>query len=1168
MRLKNISVSGFKSFVDVTKVTFSGELVGVVGPNGCGKSNVIDAVRWVMGESSAKMLRGDSMEDVIFNGSASRKPVGRCSVELLFDNSLGRVKSAYKDFAQIAIKRILTRDGKSEYRINDKKVRRKDVVDLFRGTGLGPRSYSIIEQGMVSRIVEAKPEDLRSYVEEAAGISKYKDRRRETETRIRQTRENIERSEDIRSELLAQLRRLKRQAQAAERFKNLQAQKREQMAIFFKLREAQIANQFDEDQKKLDLATNEYEKTIANQRELESKIEAARAGQGQSQDEVNQIQAEFYQTGSTVSQLEQQIEHIKSTHTQRVAELADLELSLQTINEQLATDQGRAERLQIETDTATPNLLALQQQMQSSAESLVQAQRQLREWQSQQTQQNAEFQNAEANRQVQQTLINQLTSQRDRVSARVEQLQSEQTQLGGQLQSADFDAVKLAFSTQESRLLEIEQQITEVKKQLDTHGANVQQTQSQLSDQRTLSQTYQSRLASLQEFQQASLHHTDSQYQQWLASQGLDEADILANRVTVSPGWQRAADRVLSPFFQSVIDTKEEHQIWNQLPEQAITLFSAKQNNDAVSRSFGLPALSDLIEVEGVNLDGVLSGFYAAKSLEQAQNLRNQLQGNEVIVCQSGTMYGVNWVSHASESAMNTGYLVREEEIASLSQQVEQAESRVQSLSAQLDSGQQTQAEFEQQLSQLRNQQQDQGQELSNKRNELTKLDTQTAHTQTMLANIQTELHQLGALQNEEQAKLNQAKEDLELAQQHIATASQVKATLDQQGDELKQVVAQEEESNRTTQQLFNESNLNKARLETELNSVKTGVDRLQTQREQLLVRKGDVDAKLNDSSNPVEALEQQLEENLALRQKVETRLISARESMAGQDNQLRELQGQLGHCIQEVNVARGATEDLRVAQQGQEVRKQTLVEEASREGYNTHEIALEDDFITIEACEELIANIDRKISMVGAVNLVAIEEFETQTERAEYLDRQHQDLEKALETLEQVIRKIDKETRVRFEETYTALEKSFSDYFPKLFGGGRASLRLTSDDWLTTGITVVAQPPGKRNSTIHLLSGGEKALTAVALLFALFELNPAPFCMMDEVDAPLDDANVERFCDTLKTLSQRAQIIVITHNKITMQVANSLIGVTQNEPGVSRVVTVDVDQAMSMVDN
>lgn len=1168
MRLKNISVSGFKSFVDATKVTFSGELVGVVGPNGCGKSNVIDAVRWVMGESSAKMLRGDSMEDVIFNGSSTRKPVGRCSVELLFDNSLGRVKSVYKDFAEIAIKRVLSRDGKSEYRINDKKVRRKDVVDLFRGTGLGPRSYSIIEQGMVSRIIEAKPEDLRTYVEEAAGIAKYKDRRHETETRIRQTRENIERSEDIRSELLAQLRHLKRQAQAAERFKNLQAQKRAQMAIFFKLREAQIAGQLDQDQNKLDLANNEYEKTIAKQRELESKIEVSRAGQGQAQDEVNQIQAEFYETGSTVSQLEQQIEHIKSAHSQRVTELADLQQSLQSINEQLAIDQSYAEQLRLQTDAAAPNLIALEQQVRTNAESLMQTQQQLREWQAQQTQQHLELQSAEANRQVQQTLISQLSNQAQRVSARVDQLQTEQTQLGGQLETVDFDAVKLAFATQQSGLLDLDQQISEINKQLDTQLASVQKTQSQWADQRTLSQTYNARLSSLQEFQQASLHHADSQYQQWLESQGLDETDILVNRITVSSGWQRAADRVLSPFFQSVIDNKEEHWIWNQMPEQAITLLSTNQNKQSEVRSFGLPPLSELISVKGVSLQHILSGFYAAKSLEQAQSFREQLQGNEVIVCQSGTLYGANWVSHASESAMNTGYLVREEEIASLSQQVEQANSGVQSLSTQLESAQQAQVELEQQLSQLRQQQREQGQELSNKRNELTKLDSQAAHTQQMLSSIQTELHQLSVLQDQEYIKLNQAKAGLDIAEQQISTTSEAKSALNVQGDQFKQQLSLQEKSHRSAQLLLNESNLNKARLETELNSVKTGVERLQAQLEQLLARQTEIQSKLSDGSNPVEGLKVQLQEKLQLRQKIEARLIASRESMTGRDNQFRELQGQLGQCVQEVNVARGAVEDLRVAHQGREVRKQTLIEEASREGYDRCELILEDDTLSIENCEELIANIDRKLSMVGAVNLVAIEEFETQSERAEYLYRQHKDLETALETLEQVIRKIDKETRVRFEETYTALEKSFSDYFPKLFGGGRASLTLTSEDWLTTGITVVAYPPGKRNSTIHLLSGGEKALTAVALLFSLFELNPAPFCMMDEVDASLDDANVVRFCDTLKTLGQRAQIIVVTHNKITMQAANSLIGVTQNEPGVARVVSVDVDQALSMVDS
>lgn len=1167
MRLKNITVSGFKSFVDVTKVSFTGELVGVVGPNGCGKSNVIDAVRWVMGESSAKMLRGDSMEDVIFNGSSSRKPVGRASVELLFDNSLGRIKSVYKDFAEIAIRRVLTRDGKSEYRINDKKVRRKDVIDLFRGTGLGPRSYSIIEQGMVSRIVEAKPEDLRSYVEEAAGISKYKDRRRETETRIRQTRENIERSEDIRSELLAQLRRLKRQAQAAERFKNLQARKREQMAVFFKLKELQIASQIDEDQKQLDLAINEFEKKVAQQRELESKIEASRAGHAQAQDDVNAIQAEFYEMGTAVSSLEQQIEHIKNTRAQRINELKEIEESLQSINEQLKIDQAKAEKLSEEVGTVSPNVEALNTQLVVSRETFANAQRELYDWQSELSEQTAALQSAQSKSQIQQSLINQLSGQQGRADFRVSQLQSEQSTLSGKLQAANVDTVKEALSAQEARIVEIEQQIIEIKKQLDSQSTKVQQTQTELADHRSLSQTYESRLSSLKEFQSASLSHADSEYQQWLAAQGLADAPVLAGQIDVASGWQRAADRVLSPYFQSVIDIDEQHPAWNTMPEQAITLLSAKKGSKSEQRSFGLPSLTEFIEVKNLDIVSLLSGYYAAKSLDQAQKYREQLIDGEVIVCQSGTMYGANWVSHASESAMNTGYLVREEEIASLNLQLAGARKGFATTTADLSSAQNAFSQLEAQLAQLRNQQREQGQVLSNKRNELTKLDSEHVHTQQRLGNIQSELHQIGLHQDEEQLKLSQAKQENELAQEQVKEIGSIKTKLDRSGDKLRERVTKEEEAHRLVQTKLHESNLLRTRIETEVNSVNTGLQRLQAQQSQLLTRKTSINEKLNDGSEPAEQFETQLQQKLIERQKIEARLVIARDSMAGHDNGLRELQGQLAQCVQEVNVKREGVEAIKLAHQGKQVRKESLVEEASREGYDTREVELEEEDLTIEKCEALVADLDRKISSVGAVNLVAIEEYETQSERAEYLEKQHLDLAKALDTLEQVIRKIDKETRVRFEETYTALEKSFSNYFPKLFGGGRASLVLTNDDWLTTGITVVAQPPGKRNSTIHLLSGGEKALTAVALLFALFELNPAPFCMMDEVDAPLDDANVERFCDTLKTLSQRAQIIVITHNKITMQVANSLIGVTMNEPGVSRVVSVDVDQALKMVD-
>ncbi len=1167
MRLKNINVSGFKSFVDATKVTFSGELVGVVGPNGCGKSNVIDAVRWVMGESSAKMLRGESLEDVIFNGSSSRKPVSRASVELLFDNSLGRVKSQYQDFAEISIKRILTRDGKSQYIINDKKMRRKDVLDLFRGTGLGPRSYSIIEQGMVSRIVEAKPEDLRAYVEEAAGISKYKDRRRETENRIRQTRENIERSEDIRSELLAQLRRLKRQAQAAERYKTLQEQKREQTALYYRLREDQIQSDLQQEQQKLDAASNQYEKAMAQQRALELKIEQSRSGQAEAQDGLNEAQNQFYELGLQVSELEQRIEHIRATHSQRVTQLEQMAQSLKVIDEQLEQDQARAADLQKEADQCTPQIETLNNRLVEQRDILTEKQDALASWQSQANELRTAEQTARSASHLQQSIIDQLSAQQQRSAQRSEQLQAEQKKLNASLESTGMSTVKQSFEAQEARLQEVDQQINQLKESLDAQAVKIQQGQSQVADQRSLSRTYESRLASLNEFQQASLSHADQQYQKWLTAQGLDKADVLASKVQVASGWQRAADRVLSPYFQAVIDKKETHLLWDQMPEQAVTLISARSGAAVPNRDIGLPMLQQHLQADDVDISPLLAGVYAAQSAEQAQAVRDKLQAGECIVCQSGVMYGANWVSHASESAMNTGYLVRAEEIESLQDNLQQAQQASEKLGAQLQTDEQSHNELEEQLTQLREQQREQSQQLSHKRSELTRLDTEEAHTQQRLAVVQEELHQIGLHHDEEQQKLHAAQASLAVANTEITAHGKSNEKLEAEGVRLQEEVALQDQQYRQVQTQLNESNVNKARIETQFNAVQAGLDRLKQQKQELAERKKSAQAQTNESDDPTKELEVQLEQKLGLRKKGEGKLREAREVMSGLDEAVRKSQGELSQCVQEVNTARERVEQSRLEQQAKKTRRESLAEEASRDGYNLQDISVPQDAPSADECERMISEIDRKLGAIGAVNLVAIEEYESQSERAEYLEKQHQDLEEALATLEKVIRKIDKETRVRFEETYTALEKSFSGYFPKLFGGGRASLQLTSDDWLTTGITVTAQPPGKRNSTIHLLSGGEKALTAVSLLFALFELNPAPFCMMDEVDAPLDDANVDRFCDTLKTLAQRAQIIVITHNKITMQATNSLIGVTMHEPGVSRVVSVDVDQALAMVE-
>lgn len=1167
MKLKKIAVSGFKSFVDQTSVRFNAQIVGVVGPNGCGKSNIIDAVRWVMGESSAKLLRGDSMEDVIFNGSSTRKPVGRASVELLFDNSLGRIKGHYQTFSEISVKRILSRDGKSEYRINDKRVRRKDVLDLFRGTGLGPRSYSIIEQGMVSRIVESRPEELRAYVEEAAGISRYKDRRRETENRIRHTRENIERSEDIRGELLAQLRRLKRQAQAAGRYKKLQDKRRDALEILYRLRFDSYSTQILAEQQSLDHSSTQLEKKLAEQRDIEARIERQRSEQGEAQDELSEIQASFYQVGADISRIEQKIEYIKVSKQQDSEALADLNRALAELESQSRTDLDILAQHQDRLNALLPQLQKDADSLERKQQAYELAREQFDEWQNQFTQ-HRQQQDATLNQQqLQLSIIDQINRQQSRAGDRQSQLESEHTRLSKELEQSGIAPLLENLKNKQADFDELQVQIEAAQLAVRNASENLIDLKNQYNEQSAMLSSNQARIQSLQEFQAAALGSEHQDYKQWLLQNKLDNDAQLAGLVKIEKGWERAADRILAPLLQALVDQSGQHRFWLHTAEHAVTLVSIDRQKQQPA-SITLTPLASYVKATEIDISALVAGVYVANDAAEAQQHRLQLCGGERIVTREGVVYGTNWVSHVGTAAANTGYLVREEEMHSLKSRLEQINSEIDRVQDDIGQAQVAEISARQRVKSLRDKQEQYRQFIANDQREVAQLNTAQEYTQSRLSSIVQELDEIQSHDKEEHLRLNEATNTLETVEKQLKNTEQDKAEFVERKGIVKQNVEKTNLGYREQQAAVQTGKLEQTRLETSTGSLKSGLSRMQQQIDQYQSRKQNLLDNAQGNAAPLEELSVNLEVRLSEHKQIETRLTAARDGIAGLDNTLRDQQSLLSARIEEVNQSRTTLDKTRMALQDRKTRQLSLSEEAARDNCIIESIELPEDCPDITACEQQITDLERKISSIGAVNLVAIDEYETQSERAEYLEKQHNDLLSALDTLEKVIRKIDKETRIRFEETYTVLNRNFSNYFPKLFGGGKASLSLTTDDWLTTGITVLAQPPGKRNSTIHLLSGGEKALTAVSLLFGLFELNPAPFCIMDEVDAPLDDANVDRFCDTLKSLSEHAQIIVITHNKITMQATSNLIGVTMNEPGVSRVVSVDVERAIEMVEN
>ena len=1165
MKLKKIAVSGFKLEWAMPWWILSPGSVGVVGPNGCGKSNIIDAVRWVMGESSAKLLRGDSMEDVIFNGSSTRKPVGRASVELLFDNSLGRIKGHYHTFSEISVKRILSRDGKSEYRINDKRVRRKDVLDLFRGTGLGPRSYSIIEQGMVSRIVESRPEELRAYVEEAAGISRYKDRRRETENRIRHTRENIERSEDIRGELLAQLRRLKRQAQAAGRYKKLQDKRRGALEILYRLRFDSYSAQIVAEQQSLDRSSTQLEKKLAEQRDIEAHIEAQRSKQGEAQDKLSAIQASFYQVGADISRIEQKIEHIKVSKQQDSEALADLNRALAELESQSRTDLDSLTLHQDGLEALLPQLQNDADSLQHKQQAYEQAREQFDEWQNQFTQ-HRQQQDATLNQQkLQLSIIDQINRQQSRAGDRQSQLESEHTRLSKELEQSGIAPLLENLKNKQAEYDELEVQIEAAQLSVRNISENLTGQKNQHNEQSAMLNSNQARIQSLQEFQAAALGSQHRDYKQWLSQNKLDNDVQLAALIKIEKGWERAADRILAPLLQALVDPSGLHRFWLHTAEHAVTLVSIDLQKQQPS-SIALTPLASFVKATKIDISALVAGVYVANDAAEAQQHRLQLSGGERIVTREGVVYGANWVSHVGAAAANTGYLVREEEMHSLKSRLEQINSELDRVQDDIEQAQTEEVSARQRVKSLREKQEQFRQFIANDQREIAQLNTAQEYTQSRLSSIVQELDEIQSHDKEEHLRLNEASKTLETVEKQLKNTERDKVAFVESKEIVQQSVEKTNLGYREQQGTVQAGKLEQTRLETSIGSLKSGLSRMQQQINQLQLRKQSLLDNAEGNAAPLDELMVNLEVRLSEHKQVETSLTAARDEIAGLDNTLRDQQSMLSARVEDVNQSRATLDKTRMELQDRKNRVAGRADQATRGNCIIESIQLPEECPDISACEQHITDLERKISSIGAVNLVAIDEYETQNERAEYLEKQHKDLLSALDTLEKVIRKIDKETRTRFEETYTVLNRNFSNYFPKLFGGGKASLNLTTDDWLTTGITVLAQPPGKRNSTIHLLSGGEKALTAVSLLFGLFELNPAPFCIMDEVDAPLDDANVDRFCDTLKSLSEHAQIIVITHNKITMQAASNLIGVTMNEPGVSRVVSVDAERAIEMV--
>ncbi|TRO22726.1 chromosome segregation protein SMC [Ectopseudomonas mendocina] len=1161
MRLKSIKLAGFKSFVDPTTVSFPSNMAAVVGPNGCGKSNIIDAVRWVMGESSAKNLRGESMTDVIFNGSNTRKPVTQASIELIFDNSDNSLVGEYAAFAEISIRRRVTRDGQNTYFLNGTKCRRRDITDIFLGTGLGPRSYSIIEQGMISKLIEAKPEELRNFIEEAAGISKYKERRRETENRIRRTQENLARLTDLREELERQLERLHRQAQAAEKYQEYKAEERQLKAQLLALRWQTLNQQVGSREQVIGDQEVAFEALVAEQRSADAAIERLRDGHHELSERFNLVQGRFYSVGGDIARVEQSIQHGQQRLRQLQDDLREAEKARLETESHLGHDRTLLATLGEELEMLLPEQEMTAAAAEESAASLEEAEAAMHGWQEQWDGFNQRSAEPRRQAEVQQSRIAQLEQSLERLAERQRRLNEELQQLvadpedaailelneqlaAGELQ---HEALQLAEEQQAERLQQL-------REELQQAGQAQQQAQGEL-------QRLNGRLASLEALQQAALDPGQGAGE-WLREQNLLQRPRLAEGLRVESGWELAVETVLGADLQAVLLDDFAGLDFSALEQGELRLA-----NPASGGARRAGSLLDKVE-SSHDLSPWLAGVRPVESLEQALAARAQLAEGESLISRDGYWVGRHFLRVRRAAEADSGVLARGQELERLQLEREEREAAL----AQLDERLLALRDDQRRQEEQREQQRRQGQELARQLAELkAKLSASQAKAEQLglrRRRLQDELQEAAEQREIEQEQLGESRLQLQDALDAMALDNEQRESLLASRDSLRERLDRVRQDARQHKDHAHQLAVRVGSLKAQHDSTRQALERLEMQAERLHERREQLSLNLEEGEAPLEELRIKLEELLERRMAVDDELRQARLALEDADRELRDAEKRRTQAEQQAQLLRSQLEQQRMDWQSLNVRRKALADQLAEDNYDLHGvIATLPAEASESAWEEELERMAARISRLGPINLAAIDEYQQQSERKRYLDAQDADLVEALETLENVIRKIDKETRNRFKDTFDQINGGLQALFPKVFGGGNAYLELTGEDLLDTGVTIMARPPGKKNSTIHLLSGGEKALTALALVFSIFQLNPAPFCMLDEVDAPLDDANVGRYARLVKEMSATVQFIYITHNKIAMEMADQLMGVTMHEPGCSRLVAVDVEEALAMVD-
>ena len=1176
MRLRSIKLAGFKSFADPTTFELPGQLVGVVGPNGCGKSNIMDAVRWVLGESKASELRGESMQDVIFNGTTSRKPASRASVELVFDNTLARAGGQWNQFSEIAVKRVLTRDGNSSYYINNQVVRRRDVQDVFLGTGLGPRAYAIIGQGTISRIIESKPEELRLFLEEAAGVSKYKERRRETENRLKDTRENLTRVEDILRELNTNLDKLERQAEVAAQYRQLQEQGTLKLHQLWFLKHRDAAGEQERVQASMRQAVNELEARTAELREVEASLESVRQEHYAASDELHVAQGALGEAALSVSRLEERIRYVVEGRERVLARLAELRAQDAQWAERQQSAAQELEDLEAQQAAALEQAEVLAAQVEEQAARLPDAEEAVRA--AQQRAQEQRQRGAEVQQQIQLLAAESrgVDEQLRALQGRRERISGERKGLGAP-DAARLDALRLERQDAQRVAEEAAARLSEIGERLPELEAARRTAQDDANQQSARQAALSARLEALKALQDKV--QTEGKLKPWLEKHGLGSLTGLWTRLHVEAGWENALEAALRERLHAVevgrLDTLKAFA--GDPPPAKLAFYSASTEGTVhAAGAAGVqppgPPLMGLVRTDGQDrlrhlLQDWLQGVYTAASLDVALAQRSQLRQGEVLITREGHMVSAEAVSFYAPDNEQAGLLARAQEIENL-----QTEQRAQALLSDDARSVLVRAEAAHTQAQLR----------------AEELRQEAAATQSRAHQVEVQWLQLSQQNQAAQERAVQLDEELGEIDAQVDNLLERRATGEARFEELDQQLAVEQERHAELDEAVveQERRLVAAReqqrsLERQAQEASFAGRTLQARAQELqrLMQTADEQIRSNAASSQAAQAELQelddasaqagLQEALEQRLQREQALAAVRQRYEGLSAQLRQADEQRMGIERGLQPLRDRITQLQLEEQAAALGGAQYLEQLQAAEVNLEALAagIESAGVKLWGLQGEIDRINREIQALGAVNLAALDELTSARERKGFLDAQNADLQEAITTLEDAIHKIDLETRDLLGETFRQVNEHFGRMFPSLFGGGHARLVMTGDEILDAGVQVMAQPPGKKNSTIHLLSGGEKALTAIALVFAIFQLNPAPFCLLDEVDAPLDDANTERYARLVTQMAEGTQFLFISHNKIAMEMARQLVGVTMQEQGVSRIVAVDMESALSMAE-